>query len=167
MNIRQVLVPLDGSMFAASVLPHVTELARIFQARIHLLRVVEPSISGVPHLAIREAQEYVAGVADRLEADGVRDVVTSVWEGSPARAIVEVAQREPIDLIVMSTHGRSRFSRLLLGSAVEAVSRGTTSPLLLLRPSNASVHAPSGPEPRPVPKRGTREAGTILEPPIQ
>ena len=143
-----LLVPLDGSALAATVLLDVASLARSTGARVHVLRAVEPRIGVVHHLAVREAKEYVAGVADRLRAKGVSELSTSVWEGSAARAIVEAAQREQVDLIVMTTRGRTRLAHLLFGSVAESVLRATTVPVLLLRPADSPVHPPPGPHAR-------------------
>ena len=148
MTIHELLVPLDGSALAATVLPRVASLARSTGARVHVLRAVQPRV-GEPHrLALREAELYVAGVADRLRARGVAELSTSVWEGPAARAIVEAAQRERADLIVMTTRSRGRLAHLLLGSVAESVLRATTVPVLLLRPADSPVLPPPGSEAR-------------------
>ena len=151
---HRLLVPLDGSALAATVLLDVASLARSTGARVHVLRAVEPRIGGVHHLAVREAEEYVAGVADRLRAKGVAELSTSVWEGSAARAIVEAARRQGADIIVMSTRGRARLAHLLSGSVVQSVLRATTVPVLLLRPGDSRVHPPPGPHARLVSRQG-------------
>ncbi|HXJ79137.1 MAG TPA: universal stress protein [Candidatus Methylomirabilis sp.] len=154
MTVHDILVPLGGSGRAATVLLHVASLASSTGARVHLLRAVERRIGGVHHLAVREAEEYVAGVADRLRAKGVAELSTSVWEGSAVRAIVEAAQRERADLIVMTTHGRGRLAHLLFGSVAESVVRATTVPVLLLRPADSRAHPPAGSHARLVSRSG-------------
>jgi nucleotide-binding universal stress UspA family protein len=99
---------------------------------------------------VREAEEYLARVAARLERDGTRSVQTSVWYGPPVSAIVEAAQLRGADLIVMSTHGRSGLGRLVLGSVAEAVLRSTTTPILLVRASEAPREAIRGAAASPV-----------------
>jgi nucleotide-binding universal stress UspA family protein len=143
MTIHELLIPLDGSALAARVLRHVPGMARSTGAHVHVLRAVERRVGVVHHLAVREAEEYVAGVADRLRAKGVIGLSTSVWEGSAARAIVEAARREAADLIVMSTQGRARLSHQLFGSVSESVLRATTVPVLLLQPGDSPVHPAS------------------------
>ena len=69
---------------------------------------------------------------------GVKDVATSVWYGPPVESIADAARYRSADLIVMTTHGRSGLSRLLLGSVAEAVLRATTTPVLLLRPGQSA-----------------------------
>jgi nucleotide-binding universal stress UspA family protein len=67
-----------------------------------------------------------------------------VWYGPAAAAIVEAAATLKADLIVMSTHGRSGLGRLILGSVTESVLRGTTVPILIVRPESAPVNVPVG-----------------------
>jgi nucleotide-binding universal stress UspA family protein len=93
---------------------------------------------------VHEAEEYLASVADRLRREGVTRVETSVWYGKPGPAIVEAAQFGKVDMIVMSTHGRSGVGRLILGSVAESVLRGTHTPILLLRPEEAPLEPPGG-----------------------
>ena len=93
---------------------------------------------------VREAEEYLKAVAERLTRDGVRNVETSVWYGPAASAIVDAARLRKVDLIVMSTHGRSGLGRLILGSVAESVLRGTTTPILLLRAPGAPLEEPAG-----------------------
>jgi len=134
-----VLVPLDGSMLAEGALGAAIRFGRE-GAKLVLLRAVE--MHGAPFLdpvdaqvaAIEEAEKYLAGVATRARESGATDVETSVWYGPPVDSIADAAQFRKADLIVMSTHGRSGFGRLMLGSVAESVLRATSTPILLLRP---------------------------------
>jgi nucleotide-binding universal stress UspA family protein len=94
--------------------------------------------------AVREAEEYMAAVVRRLADRGFSRVETHVWYGPPAAAVVEAASVQKVDLIVMSTHGRSGLGRLVLGSVAESVLRGTTAPILIVRADHAPVEAPGG-----------------------
>lgn len=150
MKLDVILVPLDGSELAEAALPRAAELARESGAKLLLVRAaqahvfpgVDPTEAQV-HV-VEEAEQYLAGVAARLRADGVADVETSVWYGPPALSIVEAARLRRADLIVMTTHGRSGLGRLILGSVAESVLRGTTTPILLLRDVKAPVEQPAG-----------------------
>ena len=93
---------------------------------------------------VHEAEEYLNAVQARLASKGIRKVETSVWYGPPAAAIVEAARVGRADLIVMTTHGRSGLGRLILGSVAEAVLRGTSIPIMLLRADGAPVQPPVG-----------------------
>jgi nucleotide-binding universal stress UspA family protein len=150
MNVRTILVPLDGSPLAERALPEAVELARQRGARLLLLRAAEAHVplGADPTQAqvrvVQEAEAYLASVKAQLAATGIPDVETSVWYGPPASAIVEAARLRGADLIVMTTHGRSGLGRLILGSVAESVLRGTTTPILLLRVPEAPVETPPG-----------------------
>lgn len=156
MKLHKILVPLDGSVLAEAALPKATELAETTGARLLLLRAAhahavpgaDPTEAQVR--VVREAEEYLAAVGERLGGLGLRNLETSVWYGTPAHAIVEAARLHQVDQIVMTTHGRSGLGRLILGSVAESVLRGTTTPILLVRAAGAPVEAPAGPgEARP------------------
>jgi nucleotide-binding universal stress UspA family protein len=148
MKLEKVLVPLDGSLLAEAALPRAVELAQNSQARLLLLRAVEAhTLPGADPTeaqikVVSEAEDYLTSVGERLAAQGVRDVETSVWYGPAAYAIVEAARLHKVDLIAMTTHGRSGLGRLIVGSVAESVLRGTTTPILLTRVSEAPVRPP-------------------------
>jgi nucleotide-binding universal stress UspA family protein len=147
----KVVVPLDGSKLAEAALDKALSLMDNRDVTLILLRVVE-SIdlpSGAADepgdVAVQEAAEYLAGVAARTETDHVR-VAKAIWFGSPAGAIIEAAELMDVDLLVMSTHGRSGISRWMMGSVAESVVHGTARPILLVRAPGAPVSAPAGSE---------------------
>ncbi|HYB41436.1 MAG TPA: universal stress protein [Candidatus Methylomirabilis sp.] len=150
MEIKKILVPLDGSALAEEAIAKAIEFTRSAEPTLTLLRAAEaPTMPGVDPTdaqvtVVREAEEYLAGVAARLKARGITRVETSVWYGPAALSIVEAARYRKADLIVMSTHGRTGLGRLILGSVAESVLRGTTTPILLLRAAEAPVQAPAG-----------------------
>ena len=169
MKLDMILVPLDGSALAEAALPKAVELVRSGGGRLLLLRAAEAhTLPGLDPTeaqvkVVAEAEAYVAKVAERLRADGLGAVETSVWYGPAAHAVVEAAQRRRADLIVMTTHGRSGLGRLILGSVAESVLRGPRTPILLLRAPEAPVEALAGPgssegarEPGPAPSVGAR-----------
>lgn len=149
MKLGKILVPLDGSALAEAVLPRVADLAQSSGAAVLLLRAVEthtlPAVDPTQAQirVVKEGEEYVTEVAERVKAQGVKDVTTSVWYGPAAYAIVEGARLYKADVIAMTTHGRSGLGRLILGSVAESVLRGTTTPILLVRAAEAPVEAPS------------------------
>jgi nucleotide-binding universal stress UspA family protein len=93
---------------------------------------------------VREAEDYLEALKAKLAAKGVQRVETSVWYGEPASAIVDAARARNVDLIVMTTHGRSGLGRLVLGSVAETVLRAARTPILLVRANSAPVQAPAG-----------------------
>lgn len=150
MKIDKILVPLDGSVLAEQALTKALDVVEGGEPTLLLLRAAEASTwPGVDPTeeqirVVREAEQYLAAVQARLAAKGLRKVETSVWYGPPASAIVEAARVANADLVVMTTHGRSGLGRLILGSVAEAVLRGTSTPILLLRADGAPVEPPIG-----------------------
>jgi nucleotide-binding universal stress UspA family protein len=142
---KRLLVPLDGSPLAESILAVAEEWAKEKEeeAELSLLRAVL-----VHHLpggddteaqvrAVGEAEAYLAGVADRLQRRGLKQIRWAVWYDEPAAAITQAVARNGVDLITMATHGRGGLSRLVLGSVAEAVVRSVRVPVLLIRGQSA------------------------------
>jgi len=151
MNLKTILVPLDGSIVAEGALEPAVDLARAAGAKLVLLRAAEahPMPIADPVEAqvsvMGGAQDYLAGARDRVMAAGVADVEVSAWYGSPVNAIVEAARFRSADVIVMSSHGRSGVARLVMGSVTESVLRATTVPVLVIRPDGAPLATPFAP----------------------
>jgi len=135
---ERILVPLDGSKCAETVIPRVEELIAGKETGICLLRVVSAStFPGVDPTeaqvkVVREAEEYLQGLKEHLRAKGL-DVDTHVRYGDDAEEILDHAAQKEIDLIAMSTHGRSGFKRFFLGSVAEKVLRHAPKPVYLVR----------------------------------
>ena len=153
---RQMIVPLDGSELAETVLPHVEELAGkngLSSAKVVLVRACEPpamptyyspELSEIPLHWGQYAQqetarckqvstEYLAQVEGRLKARGI-DVRSEVLVGKASDEVVNYANKTPHSLIVMATHGRSGFSRLVYGSVALNILVGVSSPILVIKP---------------------------------
>lgn len=156
-----ILVPIDGSPLAESVLPYVRQTARWLDATIHLIQVISddhvqhalaeetPAWSEyapfVPvsladsgtlqHLRL-QSDNYLANVAAHLEADGFT-VTTDVHFGNPVTRIVETAANHNATLIAMATHGYGGFKRFALGSITDKVVRHTNVPVLVIRGDGA------------------------------
>jgi len=151
MTFNNILVPLDGSLLAEAALWKAAGIAN--GGTLSLLRAAEArSLVGTDLVeaqvaAVQEAEEYLASVARRLADRGLKKVETHVWYGPPAAAIVEAAETQKADVIVMSTHGRSGLGRLILGSVAESVLRGTRKPILVVRADSAPVEPRRGAAP--------------------
>lgn len=144
----RIVVGLDGSRLAETVLPHAVELGGLFGSRFTLLRVVRPIFPGVlgyedaPQAldpsVIEEVEEaaasYVEGVADRLREEGHEVEGRILRASSVAWAILEDAGEEGSSTIALASHGRGGLERALLGSAADKVVRGARGPVLLHRP---------------------------------
>ncbi len=135
-----VLVPLDGSAFAAHAIGPAVSLATGSRARLVLVRVHEGPRHGVYHTPTweeflrEEEQAYVDAVAARLRSTPARDVDAVLLDGPVATAICTYATASPVPIIVMSTHGHTGIRRAWLGSVADGVLRHTTSPVLMFRP---------------------------------
>ena len=138
---RNLLVPVDGSDLAELALPAALELARLFEARAILLRVLEESKEDDAG-GVREAEEHLDAISRTFERRGI-DTFTLVQKGDAVEEILSSARFHHADLIVMTTHGRSGLSRLVTGSVTEQVLRRATVPLLVVRAAKARRRAPS------------------------
>ena len=109
--------------------------------------IMPQAVEGTRHFMVndvavrsKEAREYLASVAADLRGRGVR-VTTDARHGDPVRELVAAAREIGADLIAMTTHGRSGFGRLLLGSVAEAVLRRAEIPVLMMRLTERQVLA--------------------------
>jgi len=126
----KIAVPLDGSPLAECVLPHVLTLARVFEAGVKLIQVIEqprlacrgPGIDPLDwQLCKAQSRRYLEDQAERLEHEGLTTEVV-LLEGDPAQEIVgHVREDEQITLIVMSSHGQNGLSGWNISSVVQKI----------------------------------------------
>lgn len=138
-RLLNILIPLDGSTLSERVLRDAGGLARSFEAVVSLLLVISPSLmlNEEPLFEVRgnaraEAEQYLGAIQETLEAEGLM-VEVVLRTGDAATEILDCADERNIDLIAMSTHGRSGLGRWLLGSVANKVLRSTDVPVLLSR----------------------------------
>lgn len=145
---KKMLVPLDGSESSECVLNHVEAIARGCQVpEVVLLGVAEPISHQVYYMVgvedrVRDIQKetekyvesYLSKAADSLKKDGIA-VQTVVVSGRPAEQILDYANKNQVDLIIMSTHGRSGVSRWVFGSVTDKVVRHSVAPVLTISPA--------------------------------
>jgi nucleotide-binding universal stress UspA family protein len=137
---RTVLVPLDGSPLAERALPYAAVLARASEARLLLVRVVPVPTSSNGHKfsqspQVHEAELYLRDVAARVKHPYV--VESAVFTGDPADSIVDEIALRQVDVVVMSTHGRSGLGRWVYGSVADQIMRRANVPVLLVPPHTA------------------------------
>ena len=169
MQLERILVPLDGSAVAETALPTAVALAEATGAALLLVRAAEAPALAVADtsqaqvLVVREAEEYLDGLRGRLQTDTAAPITTAVWYGHAADIIPEAARANRVDMVVMTTHGRSGLGRILLGSVVESVLRSTATPVLVLHPDGAPLQAPRGQSQHAVPgcASGGMSAGRV------
>ena len=153
----KILVPLDGSSFSACILEHVKAIALGCSAQeVILLRVVEPADSilhtfYVPQelsselktadsKARAEAESYLAGVVSDLKKEGVEAKPVLLMAPKVDEEILDYASKNGVDLIIMSTHGKSGVSRWAFGSVADRVVRNSTVPVLMASPAGCRVN---------------------------
>jgi nucleotide-binding universal stress UspA family protein len=144
---RRVLVPLDGSATAASILEQAVAFARLTECEMLLLSIVQPIPILLPPFiwppeALTEPPEhrelathrYLEGVKKDLRAVGLKVESRVRLSSKVAREILLLAREEECGFIAMATHGASGLDRLMLGSVADQVVRHADIPVLLLRP---------------------------------
>jgi nucleotide-binding universal stress UspA family protein len=157
---KRLLVPLDGSPFASRALRYATEVAKRFGSEVILIQVIKPAtpvvnggeFAGITataaEIAVQAAEEtnkrnaaragrYLRGKVRGLRS---REIQSSyrVLIGEAAPSIIEFSEKEKIDLVVMTTSGKSGLRRAFLGSVADAVIRQSGKPVLVLRPQTGS-----------------------------
>jgi len=139
----EILLPTDGEPASQAALDHAIELADQYDARLHVLYVVDTAAyasfdAGAETIvgALREQGETAVDSTVETAEDAGIETVSTVVSGSPHEEIVEHAASEGVDLIVMGTHGRTGLDRYLLGSVTERVVRTAETPVLTVHPSD-------------------------------
>jgi nucleotide-binding universal stress UspA family protein len=129
MMYKKILVPTDGSEFAKKAEKHALFLSKVSGAEIVAVSVTENNfVNGLPlddevyqlNEILKERSEENLKEFDELNDDDLK-ITHVIREGSPARVILEVAQEEDIDLIVMGSSGKSGFDRFIMGSVADKV----------------------------------------------
>ncbi|MDG5775209.1 universal stress protein [Haloarculaceae archaeon H-GB1-1] len=138
----QILFPTDGSDGATVAFDHVLDIATTHDATVYILNVVDTTQESVLQLRSdsvdileEDGEKIVSEAADRANQRGV-DTVTEVRQGEAYRTIIDYAETQGIDLVVMPTHGRRGLKRFLLGSTTERVVRRADVPVLTLSPDD-------------------------------
>ena len=146
----RILVPTDGSAEVDPVVEHAAELARTHDAELHAIYVVnsagyaglptDSTIEGLGSMLDEQGEDALDRAEEHANGAAVERVLV---EGSPSSEIVEYAENEGCDLIVMGTHGRGGIDRLLLGSVAERVVRTSPVPVLTVRVERDDTSEPS------------------------
>ncbi len=138
---KKILIPLDGSKLAERAIPHAVHMARVFGAQIQLLHVLDstpyqdsPTVTEPLNWQILKAQAelYLSGIAAQLR-DQELTIESQLREGKTAESIINFAQQEGIDLLVISTHGASGLSRWNMSSVAAKVISKACLPILIVR----------------------------------
>jgi nucleotide-binding universal stress UspA family protein len=143
---QTILVPLDGSTRAESILPHVENMALQSKSKVVFLQVwtLHEAINQVDStddyiLDYNQKKEviskYLAGIQEGFQKKGIESVCF-VEMGDAVEAIISVAQRENADLIAIASHGRSGISRVFYGSVAAGIMQKIDRPMLVIRTRN-------------------------------
>jgi nucleotide-binding universal stress UspA family protein len=146
-NFGEILVPLDGSPLAEAALEPAMVIARLWDAEISLVQIVQPVLLATdPLLPLPSwyddqlttverdaAQDYLRDVAERLREQGVKASGVAVIGGGVAEELLSLARPGRVGLLAMATHGRGGVRRLMLGSVADKLVRGAEVPLLVCR----------------------------------
>lgn len=141
---KKILVPLDGSHRSEKILPHVEDLAESYGSKVVFLRVARyPQLMAYNGMemdtyqenceaVIESARSQLNLVAGEFREKGI-DVDVHVTAGPIVREIVDMAVRKDVDLITMSSHGRSGIGRVFYGSVAAGVLHQIDRPILMIR----------------------------------
>ena len=138
---RHILIPTDGSKLADQGLAHGLALAKSLGAKVSVIFVVEPfsemtgrfqeAVATYAGLRKEQAASTLAQAANAAKDAGVSCETIQVESGQPHQAILAAAEDKGCDLIVMSSHGRSGLSALLIGSVTNKVLTQAKTPVLV------------------------------------
>ncbi len=154
-ELKTVLVPLDGSTMAEGALSHVVPLAKALSLKVYLVRVEASLGEYQEYMAYRQvdsaatvyagpieefskeagarAMGYLHGIKEKLVRQGVFSIEEHLLQGHAAGTIVDFARDTPGCMVAMSTHGRSGVERWVLGSVADRVARHSGVPVLIIR----------------------------------
>lgn len=146
-KVRSILLPTDFSDCANFALPYAAGIARATGASLLCVHVVETVVPAVGYSGVSEPLP-IADISEQLEESAEREmprvaeyeecaglnVEEMIVHGDAATEIVRVARERRVDLIVVSSHGRTGLGRILFGSTAEAIVRHATCPVLVVKP---------------------------------
>lgn len=143
---KTIIAAVDFSNATPGVLGMAVRIALSFQARLHLLHVVEPEPSYTAYgftpdefpalhayqeeakrRAAKQLQEELTKVLPELP-----DTVTEIREGSPLHCLIDFVKESEADMVILGSHGHGFIASLLLGSVAEGMVRKATVPTLIV-----------------------------------
>ena len=152
-RIQRILLPTDFSNYSAAATKYACELASKFDAELHVLHTLETLSPYRPGFEMgvalpkylneteADAEKSLNKVLDPHWSAGHR-VIRTMVVGSPKTEIVRYARQHNIDLIVLSTHGRTGLAHVIMGSVAENVVRTAPCPVLTVRPKELQFVMP-------------------------
>jgi nucleotide-binding universal stress UspA family protein len=147
---NRILVALDGSSYSECIMQHVKAIASgCHVPQIDLLTVVEPLSSqtwdvpddwkkSVLESSIKAARKYLAEIVDDLSKAGIHATAVVV-SGPPTDTILDYVKKNHVDMVMMSSHGRSGASRFAFGSVADQYIRESPVPVFISTPAGCRV----------------------------
>ncbi|KXK22649.1 MAG: UspA domain-containing protein [Chloroflexi bacterium OLB15] len=148
---QKILVPLDGSGWSQRALPHAVDIAMSNKSELILLSIFSaPAQTYTSELALAGQQSaldelrqsrilYLSGLCNELRESGITTQYEVVDGSDAAASICNYVRASNIDLVVMSTHGRTGLARMIFGSVARAVMECAQVPTLLVHPDKETV----------------------------
>jgi nucleotide-binding universal stress UspA family protein len=153
--LKTLLVPLDGSGLAETVLPHVAELAKKMNLELVLVRVYPmpgvvyptgyyaPDWQRLNEEIRKEANGYLQQKTQQLQREGLERVSSLLLEGNAAEKIIDLARERAPSLIAMCSHGKTGVGRGVLGIVTDRIVRHSGDPVLIIRATTNSPRSAS------------------------
>jgi nucleotide-binding universal stress UspA family protein len=153
-DLKRILLPTDLSEFSAAATPYACAIAERFDAELHVFYVFEQDTGStyVPGIPLPGAKSDIEQLKQRVAESLAKwidvgwaaknRVIRATGEGHAFVEIIRYAKEHDIGLIVMSTHGRSGISHLLVGSVAENVVRKSSCPVMTVRPTGHRFEMP-------------------------
>jgi nucleotide-binding universal stress UspA family protein len=156
LQLRTLLVPVDGSAASNKAIEYALELAKVFGSTVHLIRVVdtpsvyallsrnmETAVTGdvleeIVATMTKEARDYLHVVSSKFEDEGISTKLV-VLEGYPGETLVNYERRGLFDLVIMATAARRGLSRVVFGSVAERVLKLGKAPVIMIRPRETDL----------------------------
>ena len=143
---RKIVVPLDGSGWSETALPHAIDLARVNNAELILLHIFKsPAHQYTDQIALagqdsqiqsmREtAKQKFIGLRNEIREQGINTRVQWIEGTNVAALICDYVRDEGVDLVVMTSHGYTGIARILCGSVAKQIIEGLNVPVMIIRP---------------------------------
>jgi nucleotide-binding universal stress UspA family protein len=155
-KIKSILCPVDFSECSAKAFDYAYSLAKQYDARLYLQHVIHPLTEYTYHVRADWAQQFYAECRAEADAELQKMIARQTSNhfrpecvlpvGFPAEAILGFVQKQPVDLIVMGTHGLQGMDRWMVGSVTEKVIRKVQCPVLAVRKPVHDFVVPKGKE---------------------
>jgi nucleotide-binding universal stress UspA family protein len=143
---KKIVVPIDGSGWSERAIPHAVDIAQNNQSELILLHVFKPPASEyVGEIALanqddqlqqlrEEAKQHLMGIRNKIRSEKVTVRVQFIEGTGVAGIICDYINSEGVDLVVMSSHGRTGINRWLFGSVAQKVMQEVNVPVMIIRP---------------------------------